>query len=240
MATTYTRRTTDDYGNPIMEGDDWLPSLPSAGGALGDAWGSLSGADAAKEAADAIAEGQAVDRAYDFPNVSGPLGSQNVTRDPVTGAVTVNQSLAPQQQALVSGLYGDAGTSRQRIEDALYARSAARLDPQWQDRESQSRTRLYNMGLTEGDEAFDREARNLGTQRSDAYEQARNVAITAGGQEQSRLIDAIMRASNPGLDRYWGDSQATEAGIAQGNVMAQTPSVLDAILGIGSAFGGRK
>jgi len=158
------------------------------------------------------------------------------------GNVTINQSLNPQQQGLLSGLYGDAGTSRQRIEDALYSRSTSRLDPQWQDRENATRTRLYNQGLQEGDAAFDRGMRDLGFARDDAYAGARNTAITAGGQEQSRLIDAIMKTANPGLDRYWGQPNATDAAVAQGNIMAQVPSGLDAILGLApaaaSAFAG--
>lgn len=212
----------DWAGDKIDDFNDWVS----------EGWDQATGKDAAAESADAIAAGQEIDRAYDFPNVSGPLGSQTVTRDPVTGEVTVNQALSPEQQALVSGLYGDAGASRQRIEDALYARSTARLDPQWQDRTEQARTRLYNQGLQEGDAAYETQMRNLGTAQTDAYDMARNQATAAGGIEQSRIINAIMQASNPGLDRYWGDSQATEAGIAQGNIMASVPSVMDVILGL--------
>jgi hypothetical protein len=214
------------WNNPVDWWEDTIaPKIDSA-------WDSVSGKDAAEEAADAVAQGQEIDRSYDFPDVEGPLGSQTVTRDPVTGKVTVNQSLAPEQQALVSGLYGDAGTSRQRVEDALYQRATSRLDPQWSDREESQRTKLYNMGVTEGDEAYDREMRNLDFARTDAYEQARDRAVASGGAEQTRIINAIMQASNPGLDKYWGDSQATEAGIAEGNIMAQVPSGLDAILSL--------
>ena len=195
-------------------------------------WDDLTGATAAKEQAGAVSQAAAEDRAYLFPNASGPLGSQNVTRDPVTGAITVNTSLSPEQDALVKGLRGDLGTGRRSVEDAMYARSASRLDPQWAQTEDKTRAQLYNQGLREGDAAFDTQMGNLGRQKTDAYDQARNAATISGGQEQSRLMQALLAQSNPGLQQYWGTPNSANAAIAQGNIMNSVPSGLEQALAI--------
>jgi hypothetical protein len=212
-------------------------------GAVGDfgdwvdeSWDDISGTTAAEEQAAAVERAAEEDRAYAHPDVTNPLGSQTITRDPVTGKVSVNTSLSPEQQALVSSLRGDFGTGRQSVEDALYSRATSRLDPQWQQREDANRTRLYNMGLREGDKAFDQQVSNLGMERNDAYSAARNQAITAGGQEQSRLLSAIMGASNPGLAGYYGENGAVDASIAQGNIMANTTNPLEAIIAAWGAY----
>lgn len=68
--------------------------------------------------------------------------------------------------------YGSVGD----VSDASYAAQTSRLDPQWSDRESAERVRLANQGLTAGGEAYDKEMRNFGQQRNDAYTQARLAA----------------------------------------------------------------
>jgi len=206
---------------------------------IGEQWDDLTGATQAQDAAEQVGTAAAEDRAYSHPNVNGPLGSQTITRDPVTGEVTVNTALSGPQQGLVDSLYSDLGTGRQRVEDALYQRATSRLDPQWQDTESSRRTQLYNQGLTEGDAAFDREMRNLGNQRTDAYEAARNASIAAGGQEQSRLISALMAAANPGLRSYYGENNAADTAIAQQNLLAGVPTGLESIIAIISALGSK-
>lgn len=210
--------------------------IKPVGDAVEDAWDDVSGVTAAKEQADVIGKAAEEDRAYAHPDVTNPLGSQTVTRDPVTGKVSVNTSLSPEQQALVASLRGDLGTGRESVEDALYSRATSRLDPQWQQREDATRTRLYNQGLREGDKAFDTGMSNLGMDRNDAYSAARNQAILAGGQEQSRLLNAILGASNPGLAGYYGDNGAVDASIAQSNVMANTTNPLEAIIAALGAY----
>lgn len=211
----------------------WANNQP---GGFGGVWDSFTGEGAAQDRADAIAQAAAQDQAYEFPNVNTPMGSQTVTQN-ADGTVTLNQALSPQQQALVDSLYGDLGNSRQRVEDALYSRATSRLDPMWNDRTEQSRTRLYNMGLTEGDAAYDRASRNLEQARTDAYGQAQAQATAAGGAEQQRIINAILAASNPQLGNYWGQGNNAQSAIAQGNIMSQVPTGLDAFLGILGALG---
>ena len=114
----------------------------------------------------------------------------------------------------------------------MYARSASRLDPQWAQTEDKTRAQLYNQGLREGDAAFDTQMGNLGRQKTDAYDQARNAATISGGQEQSRLMQALLAQSNPGLQQYWGTPNSANAAIAQGNIMNSVPSGLEQALAI--------
>ena len=82
----------------------------------------------------------------------------------------------------------DFGADRQRIEDALYGRATARLDPVWQNREQQLATTLANQGIMLGSEAYEDAMRDFSFARNDAYDSAINQAIAAGGAEESRLF----------------------------------------------------
>lgn len=217
----------DDIEDAAGDAQDWVD----------EQWDDFTGVTAAEDQAEAIGEAAAEDRAYAHPNVYGPLGSQDVTRNP-DGTVTINTALSGQQQALLDSLYGDLGTGRKSVEDALYAKATARLDPQFDRREEALRGRLVNQGLTEGDEAYRRAMQDLGFERTDAYGQAMNTATAAGGQEQSRLINALMASAQPGLRSYYGENNATNAAVAQGNLMSGTTSGLDAALGIINAIYG--
>jgi len=72
--------------------------------------------------------------------------------------------------------------------DAIYNQWAERALPEQERQTEAARTRLYNMGLREGDEAFDREMENLGEQHSDALRQAQYQATIGAGQEAQRYL----------------------------------------------------
>lgn len=93
----------------------------------------------------------------------------------------------------------DFGAERQRVEDAMYGRATANLDPQFQQREDAERTRLINSGNTEGSEAWKNEMGNFERERQNAYTGARDSAILAGGNEQSRLMADALRARQQGV-----------------------------------------
>jgi hypothetical protein len=97
--------------------------------------------------------------------------------------------------------------TRQRVEDAQYARAKSRLDPMWQQREASQLERLYAMGGREGDQNFDRGIENSNRERTDAYNQAIYESIASGGQEQERLF-------NMGMDTR---KQGWEEALGQGN-----------------------
>jgi hypothetical protein len=84
---------------------------------------------------------------------------------------------------------------RQRAEDTVYRSATRQLDPQFQQREDATRTRLINSGVREGSEAWNNEMGNLAREREAAYGDARDRSIMAGGAEASRsLQDDLSRA----------------------------------------------
>lgn len=88
----------------------------------------------------------------------------------------------------------------QQAQDAIYNQWAERALPQQERAAEQLRTRLYNMGLKEGDEAYDAEMEKLGQQQSDAQRQAQYQATIGSGAEAQRFLgmDAATRAQLTG------------------------------------------
>lgn len=80
----------------------------------------------------------------------------------------------------------DPAEARQRAEDNAYARSTARLDPQFNSERAATETRLRNQGLAAGDQAYDSAMNNFQTGRNDAYEMAR-LGATGEGRDESYL-----------------------------------------------------
>ena len=79
----------------------------------------------------------------------------------------------------------DFSQDRQKVEDALMSR----LNPQIERDRAGLETQLVNQGLARGSEAFNQAMEQQGKGATDA----RMQAILAGGQEQSRLSDLLMR-----------------------------------------------
>lgn len=114
----------------------------------------------------------------------------------------------------------DFGGERQRVEDALFNRSAARLDRRFGQGRSDLETSLRNKGFVSGSEGFDRAMTDFGEQENDAYSSAMNDAIAAGGQEQSRMFADALRArgqqNQEGMTDVglWNNAQGTQFGQA--------------------------
>lgn len=97
--------------------------------------------------------------------------------------------------------------TRQQVSDALYQQAASRLDPQWQQRQSDMDAQLAAQGITQGSAAYDREMSNLSRNRNDAYNTAINTA-TIGG------TDAMQKEYLTALSgRAQGQSEAKDAAL---------------------------
>ncbi|MEQ8346890.1 MAG: hypothetical protein RIB84_15760 [Sneathiellaceae bacterium] len=134
------------------------------------------------------------------------------------------QATGPWLQAQGQGAGPGAGPygldlSRQGIEDALYRRAAARLDPQWQQQEQALAAQLANQGIPIGSAAYDAEMDRFARARNDAYAAATNDAILAGGGEQSRLFGLGLAGRQQGFDEALAG--ATFANAAQGQAYGQ-------------------
>jgi hypothetical protein len=85
-------------------------------------------------------------------------------------------------QAVQGQVGGDLEAARKAAEQAVYSQAASRLDPRFEQSESQLRTQLQNQGLSENSDAFQTALGNFGREKTDAYNQAQYSAIGAGEQ----------------------------------------------------------
>jgi hypothetical protein len=93
----------------------------------------------------------------------------------------------------------DFSAERQRVEDALYGRSASRLDDQFSRQQEDMRSQLLNRGLREGTAAYEDQMRDFNQSRTDAYGDLRDRAVAAGGAEQQRLFSQALAARQQGV-----------------------------------------
>jgi hypothetical protein len=136
-------------------------------------------------------------------NTSG-LPARQFSANPTDQQTGINADSVAQRRISTMGLpqlpgQNDFSGDRQRVEDALYGRSARRLDDQFGRREESERSRLLASGLIEGTQAYERQMRDLNEARTDAYGDLRDRAVLAGGQEQSRLFGDQLQARQQGF-----------------------------------------
>jgi hypothetical protein len=94
----------------------------------------------------------------------------------------------------------DFSADAKRVSDALYGQATSRLDPQFNQQQSDITAKLANQGIAQGSEAYNREMDNFNRAKTDAYNQANFSATQAGGAEQSRLFGLAMGARQEGAN----------------------------------------
>ena len=101
-----------------------------------------------------------------------------------------------------SGFTQYVGNPGQSMEDAIYGKHTARLDPRFSQEEGDLQTRLANQGIVAGSDAYNREMDNFGRYKTDAYGQARNDAVTQGlpfgNQQRTQQFNEQMAQANLG------------------------------------------
>lgn len=142
--------------------------------------------------------------------------TQTTTLDPESqAALDAQQQLQAQRSSLASSMYGRVANEygdipdfsqfqtmgqapqamtfgggdrySQEAEDALMGRFESRNTKQFEQATAAKRTQLYNMGLREGDEAFDRAMEEEANRQTDARQQAMYGATIGAGQEAARM-----------------------------------------------------
>lgn len=179
---------------------------------------------AANQQAGSSASNAAQTNAVNRPDVNTPLGSQTWTQNP-DGTYVQNISLSPGQQGLydtqtsnqqqigqlASTAIGNARTAlsqpfdaskidggQQAIQDAMYNRSTAMLDPQYKQREAAQRDQLAQQGFQTGTQGFDTAMGNFDRDRAGAYGDARDRAIIGGQAAQAQAVsEALMTRNQP-------------------------------------------
>jgi hypothetical protein len=89
------------------------------------------------------------------------------------------------------------------------------LDPQWQQTEADNESKLVNMGLSRGSEAWDREMANLSRNKNDAYGSATNQSILNAGAEGTRMQGMDLNQGNfhnQAQNQQWSQNMG-EAGL---------------------------
>jgi hypothetical protein len=212
---------------------------------------------AAQQTADASRNNVNAQTAANRPNQSSPFASRTWTQGPngqwmdqttLNGPLGgLNDSLQQQAAQAMSQPFSlgglpaltDGAQAREQAINAAYGSATSRLDPAFQQREEQTRTRLQQQGLTPGSEAYERELSMLGRERTDAYGQAMNSAIGQGTQAGQALFGQSMAARQNAMaealrqrGQAFGELQGLQ-GLTQqqgfmGAGMAQAPDFLGA------------
>lgn len=112
----------------------------------------------------------------------------------------------------------DFSAERQRVEDALYNRSASRLDDQFGRQQEDMRSQLLARGLVEGTKAYEDQMRDFNQARTDAYGDLRDRAVLAGGQEQGRLFGQALQARQQGVGEELQQGQFANDAAQLGNL----------------------
>ena len=133
-----------------------------------------------------------------------------------------------------------------QIDNKLYDMGAQRLDPRFQQQESDLRSRLAQQGITPGSEAFNREMTNMSQGRNDAYNQ---LALSGRGQALAEVnqpinqITALLsgsQVSNPNVNMAQPAQIATtdNAGLINANYNQRYQGVADANANKSALLGG--
>jgi hypothetical protein len=119
---------------------------------------------------------------------------------------------------------GDFSADARRVADSVYGQAASRLDPRFQQDESDMRSRLAAQGISENSDAYRREMDNFARSKNDAYNQAAYSAQQAGSQEQSRIFGLAMGARQQGQNE--ANTQGNFANSAQQQAYDQAMGTL--------------
>lgn len=82
--------------------------------------------------------------------------------------------------------------------DAIYGQWSDRQEPRMQQESEALRTRLYNQGLTEGDQAYDQAMQRMTQDQGDARQQAQYQATIGSGAEAQRMQGMDVQSGNFG------------------------------------------
>jgi len=164
-------------------------------------------------------------------NPDGSWRQESQLSEPMQG---IFNQLAGQSQNSLREALDNGATARQRAEDAHFQRASSRLDPMWQQREAQMRTRLENQGFAPNDEAAQSMTAALGRERNDAYANAMNDSIIFGGAEGQRAQQMDLTSRMAPFQQLMMLQQALQMPDYHRAGMAQTPDLVGAL---GQAYG---
>jgi hypothetical protein len=147
------------------------------------------------------------------PDITRSLGDAGQVQSSLGSGGQIQSSIGSggdiQRRVGANDLTADAS----RVANAVYGQATSRLDPQFNQQQSDITAKLASQGIPVGSEAYNREMDNFNRTRNDAYNQANFSAIQAGGNEQSRLFGLDM---SQGQFANQAQAQAFGQGAQQG------------------------
>lgn len=96
----------------------------------------------------------------------------------------------------------DYGTQVNQARDAAYGAATHYLDPQFADQKEALDAQLANQGLSVGGEAYDKAQAAFGRQKSQAYDQARDLAYNQGLQAQNQGFNQGLKGAELQFSEY--------------------------------------
>jgi hypothetical protein len=173
------------------------------------------------------------------------IGYDPFAFDTPTGAADIKQydqgmlnQLDPRQVYANRARQAQTGTGydpnelRQQAEDAMYSQATSRLDPEWNQRQSDMEAQLAAQGLRPGDAAYDQQMQNFNRSRNDAYNQAKWSASEAGRAEANQLFGQGLNEAtlfNQGNQQLFAQQQAANAAQQglRGNMFNEQMAILE-------------
>ena len=154
-----------------------------------------------------------------YGNNAGQIQTQSGANQYAQGSVANN---ANQFQTSVQ----DPNLLNQQVQNALYQNATQYLDPQFKQSNAQLANRLANQGITQGSEAYNNAMLNAGNAQQQAYESARNNAVSGGINAAQGMFGMNLQQgqfANQALGQQFGQNvtnqQLGNSAAAQNNQM---------------------
>ena len=139
----------------------------------------------------------------------------------VANAGDITRSFANNANQLQTSVQ-DPNLLAQNTTDALYKANTQYLDPQFEQSQSNLENRLANQGITQGSEAYNRAMLTQSNAKQQAYDSARNNAISGGINAAQGLFGMNLQGgqfANQALGQQFGQNQTMQQ--AQNSAQAQ-------------------
>lgn len=172
------------------------------------------------------------------PNRQGPFGNRTVVTDPRTGQQTVQDTLSEGNQGVVTGAQGSAtgayggiqdiinnggfaglgaaGGVPSKYEDAVFNRLTANLGAQKSQEQADLEQSLHNRGIPLGSDAYNNQLNNFNQRYDQAYQQARDSAVTQGAQIANQTAGTLNQIGRGGyFDPGYGNPQSQALNVGQ-------------------------
>lgn len=117
------------------------------------------------------------------------------------------------------GMPSASDATRNAAEQAMYARGARYLDPQFQGKRADLEAKLANQGITMGSEAYNGEMQRLAQEEQTAYADLGDRSIQTGGEEMARQFGMGMQGRQQGVNEI--SQQGQFANDARGQLISQ-------------------